>query len=113
MSRPLHVEVIAKIEWQVYILSHQFIHNAAVVNTLDRNQLAVLSVKQPPALLDHVANIYDGDAELLLRDQEIGERLLLEGIDFQQHRVFSVAIGHDHIPHELPVGTLVEVAEKD
>ena len=37
MAGPLHVQIVAKIERQCDAAAHQFIHDGAIVDALDRN----------------------------------------------------------------------------
>ncbi len=77
-------------------LPHQFVHDGAIVDAFYRRRAAVAIVEQAIALLCALRAISTvAHTEQPLGHQEIVPRLLLPGIDFQQHHIFRIVLGHD------------------
>ncbi len=56
-------------------------------------------------------NVNDCNAQLTLRHQKIGQRLLLFGIDLHQDDVLRIVTGDDQLTHQLPVRIMIVTAE--
>src|SRR5690348_16049749 len=82
MSCPLDLQFIAIIKGHLDVLTHKFIHYRAIVDALDRNQLSIFLIVQPTSLLHDFSNIDDWNPPGPSREQEIGQRFLMEGINF-------------------------------
>src|SRR5579884_337119 len=84
MTRPFDVEVVAKIERKRYALALNLVHDGAIIDAVDRNQLAAAFVEEPPPLFLYLSDIDSADAEKPFRDEEIVTRLLPVRIDFRK-----------------------------
>ena len=113
MAGPLDVELVAQIEGQRDALAFQFIDDAAVVDAPHFDLAAVFAIEEPIAALLQRQNVDDRDAKFALRDQEVGQRLLVLRIDLHQDHVLRIVTGDDQLPHQLPVRIAVKSAEID
>ena len=111
MAGPLDIEFVAQIEGKRDAFALQFVDDAAIVDAANFDFAAVLEVIELIAALHQRQNVDDRDAELALRDQKIGQRLLMLGIDLHQDHVLRIVIGDDELPQQPPVGIVVKAAE--
>ena len=89
--------VLANVERQLDALAHQFVDDRTVVDALDLDLAAVFVVVELAAALDQRHDIDDRDSQFLLRDQEIGQRLLVLRIDLHQDDVFGIVLADDQL----------------
>src|SRR4051794_31745356 len=92
MAGPLDVEIITEIELQRNLLSDEFVDNGPVIDAIDRDLTPAIPVVQLAAVLNYRGNVYRCNAARSLRHQEIALRLLVLGIDFEQHHVLRIAV---------------------
>ena len=60
---PFHIQVVAEIEGHLDLRALQFVHDGAVVDALNGRERPVAVVKEPVALLAHLAHIHGAHAE--------------------------------------------------
>ena len=97
MAGPFDIEFVAQIEGQRDSFALQFVHDAAVVDAPNLDLAPVLRVEELLAALLQRQNVDDRDAQLALRDQEVGQRLLVLGIDLHQDDVLGIVTGDDEL----------------
>ena len=97
MACPFDIEIIAEIKLQGDLLALQLVDNGAVVDAMDRQSV----VKQPAALLLHLRDVDGLHAADLFGQQEIGQRLLMSGIDFHEDHIFRLMVTHNRFAEEV------------
>src|SRR5271155_575704 len=90
MSRPFHIKRLGQIEGQLDAFALELIYDATIIDTVDGNFTASLLVEEALAALLQLKNIHHRNAQLLLSDSKIAERLLLFRVDLQQDHIFGV-----------------------
>ena len=112
MAGPLDLEIVAPVESEFDILTFQFVDDRAVVDTPDRGALSITLVVEPRAFLSYLHDVDSADAEHFLGEQEIGQSLLVGGIDLHEDDVFRIVRTEDGAMEELAVRVGLKAAEK-
>jgi hypothetical protein len=111
MAGPLDLEVVPVVEGEVDLFALEFVDDGAVVDAVDGDVAAVAMVEEAIAAFDEGGDVDGGDAELVLIDVEVGEGLLVGGVDLEEDYVLGCVIVEDDLREELPVGLFVEATE--
>ncbi len=93
MPGPLHIQVVAPIKGDLHMAALQFIHNAAVVNAFDLHPLPLTLPEKPVSLLTQFRDANWIDAQHALGQEEVAERLLMQGIDLQKNHFRRIVAG--------------------
>ena len=110
MAGPLDVEGVAVVEGELDVLALELVDDGAVVDAVDGDVAAVALIEEAVALFAEFGDVDGGDVELVLVDVEVGEGLLMVGVDLEEDYVFGVVVADDDLAEELPVGLFVEAA---
>jgi len=111
MASPLDVEVVAVVEGELDVFALELVDDGAVVDAVDGDLAAVTVVEEAVATLDEGCDVDGGDAESVFVDVEVGEGLLVRGVDLEEDYVLGGVVVEDDFTEKLPVGLLVEVAK--
>ena len=112
MPRPLHIEIIPPVKRQLHAFSFQLIHDSSVVNTPNRDAVAAsIIIKMRSFLLD-TRDINGADAQHFLREQEVGQGLLLLRMNLHENDVFRIMVCDDRLLQKITIGTGVEPAQE-
>src|ERR1700733_375841 len=103
MSGPLDVEVVAPIKIQLYVFALEFVDDRAIVNTVNRDALAVAFVVKARSLLLDVDDVDRPDAQHFLGEQKIGERLLFLRMNLHQDNIFGIVFADDGAAQEIAI----------
>jgi len=111
MAGPLDVEVVTIVEGELDVLVIELVDDGSVVDAVDGDLAAAVLVVEAVALLAELGDVDGGDTELVFVDVEVGESLLVVGVDLEEDYVFGGVIAEDDLMEELPVSLLGVVAE--
>src|SRR3984893_11406380 len=109
---PPQIEIIPPVKRQLHAFSLQLIHDSPVVNTPNRDAVAAsIIIKMRSFLLD-TRDINGADAQHFLREQEVGQRLLLLRMNLHENDVFRIMVCDDCLLQKTTIGTGVEPAQE-
>ena len=88
----------------------QFVHDGAIVDALHGRREAIAFVEETIALLAQRPHVDRAHAEEALGDEEIAQRLLAGGLDFEQDHVGRIVVAHDSAAQQAVILVHVQTA---
>ena len=104
MACPFDVERVAVVEGELDVFALEFVDDGPVVDAVDGDVAAIALIEEAVALLAEFGDVDGGDVEFVLVDVEVGEGLLVVGVDLEEDYIFGVVVADDDVAEELPVG---------
>ena len=97
VAGPLDVERVAVVEGELDVLALELVDDGPVVDAVDGDLAAIALVEEAIALFAEFGDVDGGDVEFVLVDVEVGEGLLVVGIDLEEDYVLGVVVADDDV----------------
>src|SRR5262249_22643088 len=112
MSGPFDIKVVAPIEIEGYPFPLQLVHDGAVIDSFNWDQLAVVFVVKMRSLLFNLDDVNSPHAQHFFGEQEIAQSFLLLRMNLHQDNVLRVVPGNDPAPEKLSIRGVIESAQE-
>lgn len=121
MAGPFDIEGLAVVKLEVDLFADKLVDDGAIVDTADGDEAAAIAVAEAGEAVGvcgvgidrfERGDVDDADTEAIGGDVEVGQGLLVGGIDVDEDNGFGIVAGDDGAIEEVPEGRFGEAAEE-